>query len=217
MLDSFSSRANANSQPLVSSSALVVNDTIEARVSLPARGVAGRSGPTRWPSSLRSARVVRPCASAFSTRASRSRLPGTSAISMRCENESGMPCWGDNGFGKLGDGSWDRRLVPTKVELPGSAGGLALGNDHSCALLISGQVLCWGKNDYGQLGDGTSEFRRTPTPVVGIDRVDRLIAGYEATCAHSGDGRWYCWGDDQTCYSTPDSRVDRHVPVPIAF
>ena len=76
-------------------------------------------------------------------------------------------CWGKNDYGQLGygyendDGSLYRRA---DADTPASAGNvnvggsviqIALGNEHSCALLTGGTVRCWGANfSYGQLGYG---------------------------------------------------------------
>ncbi|HEU4407122.1 MAG TPA: hypothetical protein VFS43_17770 [Polyangiaceae bacterium] len=81
-------------------------------------------------------------------------------------------CWGDNVYGQLGDGTAIDRLTP--VAVLASPGGppltgvqaLALGYQHSCALLGGGEIRCWGLNNAGQLGDGTTIARSTPVPVV---------------------------------------------------
>lgn len=42
---------------------------------------------------------------------------------------------------------------------------LAVGGDHTCAVLSDGTVKCWGYNAEGRLGDGTTTNRSSPTPV----------------------------------------------------
>ena len=75
-------------------------------------------------------------------------------------------CWGSGVFGRLGQGSATDASTPTQVVgLPGPATSVALGYDHSCALLVDGDVWCWGHNNSGQLGDGTTTDRLQPVRV----------------------------------------------------
>jgi cysteine-rich repeat protein len=75
-------------------------------------------------------------------------------------------CWGRNDFGQLGDGTTNGSTVPVLVAGLGSTiGSLALGYDHTCALLTSGEMSCWGLNNCGQLGNGTMLDSVAPVPV----------------------------------------------------
>lgn len=56
-------------------------------------------------------------------------------------------CWGWNGAGQLGDGTYDTRPGPVEVRNLTGAADLALGNNHSCSLLTDGTVRCWGLNN----------------------------------------------------------------------
>ena len=47
----------------------------------------------------------------------------------------------------------------------GAVAGLALGDEHGCALLVLGGVACWGDNEEGQLGDGGWESHNVPAYV----------------------------------------------------
>ena len=71
--------------------------------------------------------------------------------------DGSIHCWGYNGYGQLGDGTNTNLNTPVAVNLPAgrTATALALGWQHSCAILDDGSAMCWGDNDYGQLGDGT--------------------------------------------------------------
>ncbi len=40
---------------------------------------------------------------------------------------------------------------------------LALGRDHTCAL-VDGGLRCWGSNSFGQLGTGDNNDRPVPAP-----------------------------------------------------
>ncbi|MCB9618429.1 MAG: hypothetical protein H6724_03135 [Sandaracinus sp.] len=102
-------------------------------------------------------------------------------------------CWGANDRGQLGDGSFDDRVRPVRVDV--EAVQLACGRAHTCARAADGVVRCWGENVDGQLGDGTRsepEGRRAmPAPVEG--HADGVFAGPGATCVVDA-GALRCWG-----------------------
>jgi alpha-tubulin suppressor-like RCC1 family protein len=81
----------------------------------------------------------------------------------------GVKCWGNNSFGQLGDDSTTVRHEPVdEVNLSSGAVAVALGFDHTCAVLITGAVKCWGGNFYSQLGDGTTTQSLVPVDVKGL-------------------------------------------------
>jgi alpha-tubulin suppressor-like RCC1 family protein len=106
-------------------------------------------------------------------------------------------CWGNGTSGQLGNGSVAShpRDPVEVVSLAGRARKVAVGMDHTCALLDDGSVWCWGENNFGQLGDGTTSAHPAPVPVWGASHDVRSIAAYIGeTCAVRGDGRVACWG-----------------------
>ncbi len=87
-----------------------------------------------------------------------------------------VKCWGANGFGQLGTGSYSRNTNSATTEegsfdsndeplvsyvtvdtdssdLTGVV-SLSTGDNHTCALTSSGTVYCWGSNNKGQIGNG---------------------------------------------------------------
>ena len=78
-------------------------------------------------------------------------------------------CWGNNGFGGLGNGTTTSSDTPVEVSGITDATQVAAGWYHTCALLSTGHVDCWGLNDYGELGNGTTTSPSdTPGEVTGI-------------------------------------------------
>ncbi|MBX3162164.1 MAG: hypothetical protein KF773_39740 [Deltaproteobacteria bacterium] len=75
-------------------------------------------------------------------------------------------CWGAGKFGRLGNGRTSGSNLPLGVALPGRATGIALGYNHTCALLDDGDIWCWGRGDAGQLGDGRATDSFAPVRVV---------------------------------------------------
>lgn len=83
-----------------------------------------------------------------------------------------LKCWGNNGYGALGDGTITQRLVP--VDGLGQTAGVAavaVGSSHICVVPSSGAVRCSGLNNHGQLGnDSTDNNNKTPVAVVGLGK-----------------------------------------------
>jgi Alpha-tubulin suppressor and related RCC1 domain-containing proteins len=76
-------------------------------------------------------------------------------------------CWGNGGWGQLGNGKTYLSFWPRLV-----AGGLSFrrltaGLSHTCGETTGNRAYCWGRNDMGQLGDGTTTQRLKPVAVVG--------------------------------------------------
>ena len=80
--------------------------------------------------------------------------------------DGGLWCWGNNYYGRLGDGTSTERRVPVAVTSYGEGvTDASCGRRSTCGVRDS-RLSCWGYNYYGQLGDGTSTDRYTPQPVV---------------------------------------------------
>ena len=73
---------------------------------------------------------------------------------------------------------------------------LALGGQHSCALLSSGKVRCWGDNIDGQLGTGTTTSSLAPVEVPGLTDIVQISSGAAHTCALNQSNEVYCWGNN---------------------
>jgi alpha-tubulin suppressor-like RCC1 family protein len=75
-------------------------------------------------------------------------------------------CWGNNGFGEVGDGTTTNRHSPTAV-----SGGFTFtsisagGNQHVCGLTDRLGAWCWGYGLSGELGNGAFVSVSAPTAV----------------------------------------------------
>ncbi len=71
---------------------------------------------------------------------------------------------------------------------------VAMGLEHTCAVVEGGSAYCWGGNVAGQLGTGSSGDGPSPLPSPVLTNVTDLAAGSEHTCALRADTTVSCWG-----------------------
>ncbi len=82
-----------------------------------------------------------------------------------------LMCWGRNDQDQVGIGGGGALMVTAATAvtiLPTPVLRLDLGEQHSCAVLATQNVVCWGDGTYGQLGDGSTTSSATPRPVLGL-------------------------------------------------
>jgi len=134
-------------------------------------------------------------------------------------------CWGSGAVGQLGYGNTDTvgddetPAAAGDVTLGGSAARIALGLDHTCALLETGAVRCWGEGDGGRLGYRSNKDvgdDETPEGEGDVDvggAVEHLTAGQAHTCALLEGGSVRCWGDgDAVGYGNGRDVGDNETP-----
>ena len=152
-----------------------------------------------------------------------------------------VKCWGENSDGQLGYGDTNNRgdasgemgddlefinLGTDSAGNPYTARAISLGQDHTCAILSTGDVKCWGRNSDGQLGYGDTnnrgddsgemgnnlEFINLGTDDTGNPYTARAISlGQDHTCAILNTGDVKCWGknsDGQLGYGDTNNRGD---------
>lgn len=128
-----------------------------------------------------------------------------------------VKCWGNNGYGRLGDGTNTSSATPVAaLGLASGVSGIASGLYHTCAVTTTGAAKCWGNNGYDQLGDGTSNGRTTPTDVAGLTvGVASISAGYYHTCATLLDSSTKCWGGNYYGQLGDSTGAQRPAPVDV--
>lgn len=138
-------------------------------------------------------------------------------------------CWGNNGYGRLGNGAQVSSNRPVAViGLAGDVATLAqggafvlfveeYGGDFTCAALTDGNVQCWGNNLSGQLGDGSGGERSgSPVRVAGLpDNITAITVGGTHSCALSGNQQSYCWGSNEFGQLGDGTLYDRPTAVTV--
>lgn len=75
---------------------------------------------------------------------------------------------------------------------------LALGQLHSLAVLMTGQVVVWGTDEHGSLGRAmavlTQRSVQRPARVEGLPPCSSAAVGWKHSAALTGDGRLFTWG-----------------------
>lgn len=143
-------------------------------------------------------------------------------------NQNGRAfCWGGNGSGQIGDGTFLWRSTPTPVSLatPGftrrNIAEIDVGDRHVCARTTAGRTFCWGFGADGQLGYGDNQDRTRPTPIdtsapgLFARNVDAVATGGDHSCAITRAGRLYCWGRNQHGQLGNNSIIGSLVPTPV--
>ena len=107
-------------------------------------------------------------------------------------------CWGQNGNGNLGDGSFLNQGDPVQVVLDGTATMIAAGGSTTCAALSDNSLKCWGKGSSGQIGNGAALLSNgTPVSTSLVPdsfTVAHIEIGTTHSCAISVAGAAWCWG-----------------------
>ncbi|MEQ1701925.1 MAG: hypothetical protein ABMA25_17590, partial [Ilumatobacteraceae bacterium] len=129
-----------------------------------------------------------------------------------------VTCWGVGSFGRLGFGNQNSiGDDETPAANPAGSGRIAMpelravavaaGGEHTCALLVNGDITCWGSAVLGALGYG-NEFSIGDTETPRDNPIDQgrvqlpgglkataITAGNAHTCAILVGGAVACWGE----------------------
>jgi alpha-tubulin suppressor-like RCC1 family protein len=109
-------------------------------------------------------------------------------------------CWGDNVWGKLGDGTQVNSPFPVRVQSDVVFSRVETGYFHACALSETAALWCWGEQetDGGGLGPRPKGFYTTPVSVADGYTFNDVSLGRDWTCGLTLENRAYCWGSNNS-------------------
>ncbi|MFB3851804.1 MAG: hypothetical protein ACE14Q_07775, partial [Acidobacteriota bacterium] len=99
--------------------------------------------------------------------------------------------WGDNNTGQLGDGTYERSLIPIRVNGIKDIIAISAGAQSSYAVDINGDLWAWGGYI---LGDGYYRLSNIPIKISTISDIKNIAAGTRYIYAVKKDGTAWQWG-----------------------
>ena len=129
--------------------------------------------------------------------------------------------WGDNSYGRLGDGTVTQRNTPVKVKNNVTNIGLAniisirTGYYHSIAVDATGKMFTWGYNSNSQLGIGNTTGYYSPVMPIPLNKT--MIAGsYYHSIVLKDDGTVWAWGgNSEGELGDNNNPTDSYTPVQV--
>ena len=140
-------------------------------------------------------------------------------------------CWGDNGYGQLGDNTIadcgttaSSTSAATACTTPifddntaqGNLKFVEAGNQFTLWLDFNGKVYAHGKCDSGRLGLSCSADVKTATTVMTDVKDIQANAELPLWCAHKNDNSLWCTGENSSNQITKDNTSDIMTPIQIA-
>ena len=128
---------------------------------------------------------------------------GVNNVSGNCavNSENELYCWGNNEYGRLGDGTIVDSATPIPVNSDGLLGGkgvksVSSNSNFTCAISNENKLFCWGNIE--SWNPAIPDKIKTPMPVfdssqeartgtVAGENIDNIIAGSSYTCVVSDD------------------------------
>ncbi|HQY53489.1 MAG TPA: Ig-like domain-containing protein [Ignavibacteria bacterium] len=124
----------------------------------------------------------------------KSVCPGASHT-IALKNDGSLWAWGYNGFGQLGNGTFQNQLTPVRIGNE-TWTSISAGGYHSVGIKANGTLWSWGRNNYGQLGNASNTNSSAPVQEIRYFAQWTLIsAGWEYTFAKRIDNTVWVWGN----------------------
>ena len=137
-----------------------------------------------------------------------------SAYSMAIARNGSLWVWGQNNRGQLGLGNKTDKYEPTcNEDFENDIIMIDTGENHSAALLETGDLYMWGANDNGQLGNKSKTDRSSSARI--MKDVQQIALGMQHTLVLKTDGTLWAWGDNNYGQLGDRTKDDQTKPVEI--
>ena len=125
--------------------------------------------------------------------------------------------WGDNGNGKLGDGTTSGKSSPvTVIGAITNWSQVSGGGSHSLGVTDTGIAYAWGAGLSGRLGDGTTADKSSPVTVIGgITDWSQVSGGFSHSLGVTDSGIAYAWGNNFRGFLGDGTTTARLSPVTV--
>jgi alpha-tubulin suppressor-like RCC1 family protein len=114
--------------------------------------------------------------------------------SLFLKSDGSLWVMGNNGYGQLGDGTYNTTNLPEQI-VASNVTAIAAGRYHSLFLKSDGSLWAMGYNASGQLGDGTYNQTNRPEQIVATN-VTAIAAGYFHSLFLQSDGSLWAMGNN---------------------
>lgn len=102
--------------------------------------------------------------------------------------------WGQNTYGKLGDGTQTNRNVPVQIGTDTNWQSVSSNSNNTVAIKTDGSLWSWGGNLSGQVGDGTYTNRYAPVRIGTANNWVSVSVGNSHTLVKRSDNTIWVWG-----------------------
>lgn len=129
------------------------------------------------------------------------------------KNDGTLWVWGDNIYGKLGDGTTIKKASPIQI---GTAiwQKIAVNSTNTAAIKSDGTLWIWGDNNFGVLGDGTNVSKNIPTQI-GTATWQSVALGSTHTLGIKKVGTLWGWGSNAFGQLAMGTNYGPNVPTRI--